>query len=104
MRAGISIAVVFAVATMLASGGGGYGMAVAASEAVSTGGESVPALPDSPSRNHQNVDSTGGAHRTDTTQPGQEKSSNHAAGGPFADTFDISTGPTNPNSPDLGFK
>ena len=103
MRFGIFILVAFAAAATLAGGGGWSGMAVAASDAASRGGEPVQALPENPSRNHQNDNSTGGAHRSGTTPTGQDKPSNTAAG-PFAGTFDISTGPTNPNSPDLGSK
>ena len=97
MRFGIFIPVAFAAATTLAGGGGWSGMAVAASDAP------VQALPESPPRDHQNDNSTGGAHRSGTIPTDQDKPLNHATG-PFAGTFDISTGPTNPNSPDLGSK
>ena len=103
MRFGIFMPVAFAAATTLAGGGGWSGMAFAASDAVSRGREPVQVLPENPSRDQQNDNSTGGVHRSGTTPTGQDKPSNNAAG-PFAGTFDISTGPTNPNSPDLGSK
>ena len=102
MRFGIFIPVAFTAATTLAGGGGWSGMAFAASDAVSRGGEPVQVLPENPSRGQVN-ESTGGAHRTGTTSTGQDEPSKNVAG-PFAATFDISTGPTNPNSPDLGSK
>jgi hypothetical protein len=99
MRLGIWIVVTFASAALLASGAGGS--ARAASDAVPAG-ESVTVVPDSPSHDPQNSSNDGGGYRS-TAQPDRGKPSKHAAG-PFAGLFDISTGPTKPNAPDLGSK
>ena len=71
MRFGIFIPVAFAAATTLAGGGGWSGMAVAASDAP------VQAHPENPSRDHQNDNSTAGAHRSGTTPTDQDKPLNH---------------------------
>ena len=58
MRFGIFMPVAFAAATTLAGGGGWSGMAFAASDAVSRGREPVQVLPENPSRDQQNDNST----------------------------------------------
>jgi hypothetical protein len=100
MRLGIRIGVMVASAALLASGAGGS--ARAASDAVPAG-ESVTAVPDSASRDPQNSSKDGGVYRSGTAQPAHRKPSKHAAG-PFAGSFDSSTGPTKPDGPDLGSK
>jgi len=98
MRLGVWIVVTLASAALLASGAGG---SAKASDAVPAG-EPVTAVPDSPSRDPQNSSNDSGGYRS-TAQPDHGKPSKHAAG-PFAGSFDISTGPTKPNAPDLGSK
>lgn len=100
MRLGIRIVVTIASAALLASGAGGS--TSAANDAIPAGA-SVTAVPDSPSRDPQNSSNDGGVYRSGTTQPDHGKPSKHAAG-PFAGSFDISTGPTKPDGPDLGWK
>jgi hypothetical protein len=100
MRLGIRIGVMVASAALLASGAGGSTRA--ASDAVPAG-ESVTAVPDSASRDPQNSSKDGGVYRSGTAQPAHRKPSKHAAG-PFAGSFDSSTGPTKPDGPDLGSK
>jgi hypothetical protein len=97
MRLGILMAVTFASATLLANGARGLARASDASTGVA-----AAALPDNPSRDPQSS-SGGGAYRFSATQPDHGKPSEHAAG-PFSGSFDISTGPTRPDGPDLGSK
>jgi hypothetical protein len=99
MRLGVLIAVTLAAA---AANAGGTGIARAASD-VSPRSEAATAVPDSPTRDQQNGSDLSGARRSGRAQPDQGKPPDHAAG-PFAGSFDTSTGPTNPNGLDLGPK